>query len=134
MFLLGIGSGFTASPFGALWPEVYGLANLGGIRAIIVSAMVLSSALGPGVSGALIGDGIPLPKQWLWLSVWCVAGCFVLGFAARQVRPRESRVLIRQAALQRRPPHCPRTASARAMSARKRATPRPSSAMYSSAT
>src|SRR3546814_15282390 len=36
MLLLGISNGFTSTLLGALWPEVYGLANLGGIRAITV--------------------------------------------------------------------------------------------------
>lgn len=89
MLLLGISSGFTSTLLGALWPEVYGLANLGGIRAIIVSAMVLSTAFGPGVSGALIDRGISLPIQMLWLSGWCVAACLVLAFAAWRVRLRE---------------------------------------------
>lgn len=97
MFLLGISSGFTSTLFGALWPEVYGLANLGGIRAIIVSAMVLSTALGPGISGALIDRGVSLPRQMLWLSGWCITACFVLGFSARQVRLRESRPLLEEA-------------------------------------
>ncbi len=48
MLLLGISFGFSSTLMGALWPEVYGLANLGGIRAIIVAAMVLASALGSG--------------------------------------------------------------------------------------
>jgi MFS family permease len=94
MFLLGISSGFTSTLFGALWPEVYGLANLGGIRAIIVSAMVLSTALGPGISGALIDRGISLPRQMLWLSAWCIIACFLLGFCARQVRRREQQPLL----------------------------------------
>jgi MFS family permease len=94
MLLLGISSGFTSTLLGALWPEVYGLANLGGIRAIIVSAMVLSTAIGPGLSGALIDRGISLPTQMLSLSVWCIAACFVLAFAARQVRRREARTLL----------------------------------------
>lgn len=97
MFLLGISSGFTSTLFGALWPEVYGLANLGGIRAIIVSAMVLSTALGPGISGALIDRGISLPRQMLWLSAWCVAACFVLAISARLVRLREERPLLQGA-------------------------------------
>ena len=98
MFLLGISSGFTSTLFGALWPEVYGLANLGGIRAIIVSAMVLSTALGPGISGALIDRGVSIPRQMLWLCAWCVAACFVLALSARLVRLREQRPLL-QAAL-----------------------------------
>lgn len=90
MFLFGISSGFSSTLLGALWPEVYGLANLGGIRAIIFSAVVLSTALGPGVSGALIDRGVTLPTQILWLSGWCVAACFALAFAARQVQRREA--------------------------------------------
>ncbi len=89
MFLLGISSGFTSTMFGALWPEVYGLANLGGIRAIVVSAMVLATAIGPGLSGLLIDRGISLPTQLLGLSGWCVVACFVLAFAAWRVRLRE---------------------------------------------
>ncbi|MGH8198815.1 MAG: MFS transporter, partial [Steroidobacteraceae bacterium] len=91
MFLLGISNGFTSTLLGALWPEVYGLANLGGIRGIVVSAMVFSTAIGPGLSGALIDRGISLPRQMLWLSGWCVAACFVLAFAASRVRQREAR-------------------------------------------
>jgi MFS family permease len=90
MFLLGISSGFTSTVLAALWPEVYGLANLGGIRSIVVSAMVLATAIGPGLSGLLIDRGISLPTQLLWLSGWCVAACFVLAFAAWRVRLRES--------------------------------------------
>ena len=91
MFLLGISNGFTSTLLGALWPEVYGLANLGGIRGIVISAMVFSTAIGPGVSGALIDRGISLPKQMLWLSGWCIAACFVLAFAASRVQLREAR-------------------------------------------
>jgi MFS family permease len=91
MLLLGISSGFTSTLLGALWPEVYGLANLGGIRAIIVSSMVLSTAIGPGLSGMLIDRGISLPQQMLWLAGWCVVACFILAFAAREVHRREAR-------------------------------------------
>jgi MFS family permease len=97
MFLLGISNGFTSTMFGALWPEVYGLANLGGIRAIIVSAMVLVTAIGPGVSGALIDRGILLPTQMLWLAAWCVVACLLLAIAARRVRRREAPALAAQA-------------------------------------
>jgi MFS family permease len=89
MLLLGVSSGFTSTLLGALWPEVYGLANLGGIRAIIVSAIVLSTALGPGLSGELIDRGVALPTQMLWLCGWCVVACLVLAFAAWRVRLRE---------------------------------------------
>src|SRR3546814_16118017 len=100
MLLLGISNGFTSALRGALWPEVYGLANLGGIRAITVSAMVLSSAVGPGVTGVLIDMGVPLPTQMLWLSGWCLLACVVLAFAAPLVRSREAPSLANVSPLQ----------------------------------
>ncbi|WP_343224675.1 MFS transporter, partial [Oleiagrimonas sp.] len=90
MFLLGISNGFTQTLLGALWPEVYGVVNLGGIRAIIVSSMVLSTALGPGISGALIDLGVQLPTQMLWMAGWCVVASFGLAWASRIVGSRES--------------------------------------------
>jgi MFS family permease len=89
MLLMGISNGFTSTLLGALWPEVYGLANLGGIRAITVSAMVLSSALGPGITGALMDLGISLPTQMIWMAGWCVLASFALTMAANKVRRRE---------------------------------------------
>ena len=90
MLLLGVSNGFTQNLMGALWPEVYGLANLGGIRAITVSAMVLSTALGPGITGAFIDWGVGLPTQMLWMAGWCVVASLSLGYAARKVRVREA--------------------------------------------
>ena len=93
MLLFGVSSGFSSTLLGALWPEVYGLANLGGIRAIIVAAMVFSTAIGPGLSGWLIDRGVALPTQMLWLAGWCVSACFVLAFAGWRVQQREAPAL-----------------------------------------
>lgn len=97
MLLLGISNGFTFTLLGALWPEVYGVANLGGIRAITVSAMVLATAIGPGITGALIDAGITLPTQMLWLAGWCLVASLLLAFAAGQVQRREARAAYRAA-------------------------------------
>jgi divalent metal cation (Fe/Co/Zn/Cd) transporter len=71
-------------------PEVYGTANLGGIRAITVSAMVFATALGPGITGLAIDLGVPLPEQMIWMGAWCLVGCFALAFAASRVTKREA--------------------------------------------
>lgn len=92
MLLLGVSYGFTSTLFGALWPEIYGVRNLGGIRAIIVSAMVFATALGPGLTGYLIDLGVELPIQLLWMAGWCVVATIILAFAAGP--------LARRAALQ----------------------------------
>jgi MFS family permease len=88
MLLLGISNGFTSTLLGALWPEVYGLANLGGIRAITVSGMVLSTAMGPGITGFLLDRGVSLPTQMLWAAGWCLAASVGLAIAANRIRLR----------------------------------------------
>lgn len=76
MVLLGISYGIASTLFGALWPEIYGLANLGAVRSITVSAAVLATAIGPGVTGTLIDLGMSLPAQMIFLGVYCfLAAC-----------------------------------------------------------
>jgi len=91
MFLLGISYGFTSTLVGALWPEIYGVAHLGAVRALIVAAMVFSTALGPGLTGALIDMGTGLPGQLLVMSAWCLAACVLLGLASAAIRRRNAR-------------------------------------------
>ncbi len=95
MVLLGVSYGFTATLFGAVWPEIYGVANLGGIRSIIMAAMVFSTALGPGLTGVLIDAGIPLTTQMLAMGAWCVVACLVLAWAAPLIRARNAATLVR---------------------------------------
>ncbi|MEO1948973.1 MFS transporter [Thioclava sp.] len=90
MALLGMSNGFSGTLMGALWPEVYGVKNLGGIRAIIVASMVLSTAVGPGITGVLIDMGVEMPTQMLGMAVWCVIAAGSLTIASRRVRAREA--------------------------------------------
>lgn len=91
MFILGISYGFTNTLMGALWPEIYGVAHLGAIRSIVVSAMVLATALGPGITGALIDLGVTLPEQLWWMSLWCALSSLVLIAAGRNLAHRLAR-------------------------------------------
>ncbi|MEM7766646.1 MAG: MFS transporter [Pseudomonadota bacterium] len=90
MVLLGVSYGFTSTLFGALWPEVYGVAYLGAIRSVIVAAMVFATALGPGLTGTLIDAGVPLSAQLLVMSGWCVAGSLGLGVVAPILQRRNA--------------------------------------------
>ena len=88
MALMGISYGFSATLFGALWPEIYGTTHLGGIRAIMVALMVLSSALGPGISGVLIDLGVSYPGQIFAMGLWCLAASAIMLFVARKLIAR----------------------------------------------
>lgn len=90
MVLMGVSYGFTSTLLGALWPEVYGIKYLGSIRSVIVASMVFSTALGPGLTGALIDIGVELPTQLLWMSGWCLAACLVLGMISPTLARRSN--------------------------------------------
>lgn len=72
MMLLGASYGISSTLFGALWPEVYGTRHLGAIRSVVVALMVLSSALGPGVTGWLIDLGVAYERQMVAMAGYCV--------------------------------------------------------------
>lgn len=95
MLLLGISYGIAATLFGSLWPETYGVLNLGGIRAITVSAQVLASAAGPGVTGTLIDRGVALPAQMIFLGGYCVLATVAMALASSYLRRRAKAVPIR---------------------------------------
>lgn len=90
MLLVGLSYGFTSTLIGALWPEVYGIRNLGSVRAIAVAASVAATAIGPGLTGYLIDQGIALPRQMIYMSGWCAAACIVLAFVAPMITKRNA--------------------------------------------
>ncbi|NCO85888.1 MAG: MFS transporter [Rhodobacterales bacterium] len=63
LVLLGLGSGISATVPSAFWAEYYGTRHTGSIKAAAAAIMVFGSAIGPGVSGALIDYGIDFPGQ-----------------------------------------------------------------------
>jgi MFS family permease len=88
MFLLGIAYGFSSTLFGALWPEIYGIRHLGAIRSLTVSAMVLATAAGPGITSSLIDRGISVPVQMNWIGAYCLLAAAAMIIAAWLLRQR----------------------------------------------
>ncbi|HNP34266.1 MAG TPA: MFS transporter [Woeseiaceae bacterium] len=88
MILLGISYGISSTLFGALWPEIYGLANLGAVRAVTVSAAVLATAAGPGVTGTFIDRGVELPAQMMFFGGYCLLTAAGMTLASAILRRR----------------------------------------------
>ncbi|MEM7301130.1 MAG: MFS transporter [Pseudomonadota bacterium] len=88
MFLQGVSYGISSALFGALWPEIYGTRHLGAVRSVIVALMVLSSALGPGVTGLLIDQGIAFTSQLEVIVVYLIAASVILYFVERAISAR----------------------------------------------
>lgn len=70
--LIGLTQGMSSALWGALLPAIYGTRNLGAVRSMVTTVMVVSTAIGPGITGILIDQGIVFPRQTLALAAWCV--------------------------------------------------------------
>jgi MFS family permease len=88
MVLLGISYGISSTLFGSLWPEIYGLANLGAVRSITVSAAVLATAIGPGLTGTLIDRGMSLPAQMMFFGFYCLLAAGAMTIASMSLLRR----------------------------------------------
>lgn len=73
MVLMGVSAGFHATLMTTLWAELYGTANLGSIRAMLGAVMVLGTALGPGLTGAVIDAGVTFPQQGYAIAAYFLA-------------------------------------------------------------
>jgi len=67
--LFGVGIGMLQPTLSAMLAERYGVANLGGIRAMTTAAIVLSAAAAPATVGWMLDAGISIE----WMSVWFLA-------------------------------------------------------------
>lgn len=72
MLFLAMTTGANATLASAFWAEFYGTRHIGAIKALAAAVMVLGSAIGPGITGALLDLGIGLETQFVG-----VAGYFV---------------------------------------------------------
>ncbi len=88
MVLTGISYGISSTLFGSLWPEIYGVEHLGAVRSVTISAAVLATAAGPGLTGTLIDRGINLPTQFSFLGLYCLFGTVAVALAAGMLRRR----------------------------------------------
>lgn len=83
LILIGASQGCSQSMIGALWPEYYGTRHLGAIRAMAVSTMVISTAVGPGLTAWLIDFGIGFETQCLWMSAYLIGASLLFLFVSK---------------------------------------------------
>jgi MFS family permease len=69
MAFFGLSAGAVGVVHGAIWAETYGIAHLGGIKALGTAFMVLSSALSPPIMGMAIDGGVTIEE----ISLACAA-------------------------------------------------------------
>ncbi len=82
--LCGLGIGMTGTAGSAVWAELYGVAHIGGIRAVAHAAMVFSTAVSPPAAGVLFDVGVSVEAVAAVLAVAAVAVGAAALFAARR--------------------------------------------------
>ncbi len=83
--IMALTQGMTGALWGALLPAIYGTNHLGSVRSLNAAIMVLSTAIGPGITGALIDVGISFPQQGIALGLWCLTLSAGLAIIARRI-------------------------------------------------
>ncbi len=79
--IFGISIGLQSTIITAFWAEFYGTRHIGAIKATSASIMVLGSAIGPGITGALIDVGFDFPDQMLAISGYYAVALVLVWFA-----------------------------------------------------
>lgn len=77
LVIFGMGQGLQATAMAAFWAVFYGTRHLGAIKAAAAALMVFGSAVGPGVTGALIDLGIDFPGQMVSISLFYFVGALI---------------------------------------------------------
>lgn len=77
--IFGVGQAMQGTATVAFWAVFYGTAHLGAIKAAAAALMVFGSAIGPGVTGALIDLGIDFPQQMIPIGIYYLIGAAMAG-------------------------------------------------------
>lgn len=86
LMLMGVSVGMHGTMMSTFWADAFGTRHIGAIRALLGGIMVLGTAIGPGVSGALIDAGLDYARQGWGVALWFLGASALAGLAARRMR------------------------------------------------
>lgn len=87
LIFLALNTGFHATLAAAFWPEFYGTAHIGSIKAMAAAIMVLGSAIGPGITGIGIDMGVGLERQYLFVASFFTFATILMMIGIRRAAP-----------------------------------------------
>ncbi|MET1254547.1 MFS transporter [Aliikangiella maris] len=80
MFLLGVTIGSASPIVGSLWVEIYGNKNIGAIRSMVTSIMVVSTAISPALMGWLFDIGQSYQQVLIYLLIYQATAWILVKF------------------------------------------------------
>jgi len=83
----GIAHGTQSTTITAFWAEFFGTRHIGAIKAAATSVMVFGSAIGPGISGALIDAGFDFPTQMAGIVMYFTSSALLVWVAVIRAKP-----------------------------------------------
>ena len=86
IILFALTSGANATLPNAFWAEFFGTRHLGAIKSMATAIMVLGSAIGPGLTGLLIDQGIALDTQYFGVAAYFIFTSLMMWLGIRCAR------------------------------------------------
>ncbi|CTQ32790.1 MFS transporter [Jannaschia rubra] len=86
LMLFAAGAGAQATVPAAFFAEFFGTRHLGAIKALSAAVMVFGTAIGPGLTGALIDAGFDLPEQMPGIAAWFLGSGVLAAWAIARAR------------------------------------------------
>ncbi len=87
LVIFGMGQGLQGTATSTFWAEYYGTRHIGSIKSVAAALMVFGSAIGPGITGALIDFGIDFPEQMLPISLYYLLAAAFAAYGIIKYQP-----------------------------------------------
>lgn len=87
LFFVALTTGGNSVLPNAFWAEFFGTRHIGSIKAMAAAVMVFGTAMGPGITGALIDLGAGLEVQYLFVAGYFVIATVLMAIGVARARP-----------------------------------------------
>ena len=88
--IFGLATGLQATVITTFWAEFFGTRYIGSIKAVSTSIMVFGSAIGPGITGALIDLGFDFPEQMNGIALYFMVAIVLVWIAVTRATKQMS--------------------------------------------